>query len=215
MPVSSMVPYFLVIALLWKSMLSVCHLTTHNINHKEIPKPLMLLQKYSICNQQMYQGKMQSTWTHMFFIVFSHNPPDLQPSTLQKRLRYDVVSRRKKKEKKYGQHKQRVFPHVFTPDLYRLQIRKPMGKFLSKYDHFFLGCMLLPIELKMLQLISLNLVYLLSVDLLVCSSSYSRHNLANPRTLTQNSTLVQQQMVLCWRACCFFIQVTEIVTFFC
>lgn len=47
-PVSSMVLYFLLIALVWKSMLSVCHLTTHNINHKEVPRALMLLQKYSI-----------------------------------------------------------------------------------------------------------------------------------------------------------------------
>lgn len=54
-------------------------------------------------------------------------------------------------------------------------------------------------QFKMLQLISLNLVYLPRVDLLVCSSSYSCHNLTNPRAFTQNSTLVQQQMVTCWR----------------
>lgn len=54
-------------------------------------------------------------------------------------------------------------------------------------------------QFKMLQLISLNLVYLPRVDLLVYSSSYSRHNLTNPRAFTQNSTLGQQQMVTCRR----------------
>lgn len=57
-PVSSMVFYFLLIALVWKSMLSVCHFTTHDINHEEVPRALMLLQKYSMWNQQMFQGKM-------------------------------------------------------------------------------------------------------------------------------------------------------------
>lgn len=41
--VFSSIPYFLLIALLWKSMLSSFHLTTHNINNKEVPRALMLL----------------------------------------------------------------------------------------------------------------------------------------------------------------------------
>lgn len=68
--------------------------------------------------------------------------------------------------------------------------KEAYGKFFIWIWSLVLGWILFPMQLKMLQLISLNLVYLPRVDLLVYSSPYSCHNLTNPRAFTQNSTLV-------------------------